>query len=109
MAVLVSQNGLLFLHAYDLYPDYRGSPYHIDIKQWMWGWTYGIDEAIQALEEHGYFKVLQAQDVTPESERQERVENWYQRATEERESFLKDFPDAQFPEPNRNHPPALMY
>jgi len=40
----------------------------------MWAWTYSMDEAVQALEEHGYFKVLKAQDVTSEEERQTRIE-----------------------------------
>jgi hypothetical protein len=68
-----------------------------------------MDEAIQALEEHGFFRVWQAQDVTSQDERQEHVEKWYRRAKEEKESFLKDFPDAQVPEPDRDNPPALMY
>jgi SAM-dependent methyltransferase len=101
--------GLLFLHAYDLHPSFRGRPYHVDIKQWMWGWTYGMDEAVQALEEHRFFRVLRAQDVTSQSERQEHVEKWYKQAQEEREAFLKDFPHAQYPAPDRHHPPRLMY
>ena len=68
--------GLLFLYAYDLAPSSRGEPYSLTIKQWMWSWTYAMDEAAQALEEFGYFKVLKAQDVSTEKQKEERIERW---------------------------------
>lgn len=102
-------NGYLFLHAYDLHPSYRGCPYHVDIDQWMWGWTYGIDEVVQMLQEHGYFKVLTAQDVTSEQEKQERIEHWFTAAMERYDTYRKDYPDATFEEPDRNKPPRLSY
>jgi len=102
-------NGLLFLHAYDLHPGWRGAPYHVDINEWMWGWTYGMDEAIQALEEHGYFKVLRAQDVTMEDERQERIDKWYNHAKEAYDANIKRYPNVQFQAPDRSRPPALSY
>ena len=37
--------GLLFLFANDLHPDWRGAPYGLQIDQWMWSWSYGIEEA----------------------------------------------------------------
>ena len=72
----IKSGGLLFLYAYELHPSWRGQPYHVDIKQWMWGETYGMDETAHALEEHGYFKVLRTLDTTTESERLERIERW---------------------------------
>jgi SAM-dependent methyltransferase len=102
-------NGLLFLHAYDLHPGWRGEPYHVDINQWMWAWTYSMDEAVQALEEHGYFKVLKAQDVTSEEERQTRIEKWYKRAKEEYDAYTKQYPNTRFPVPDPNKVPRLSY
>ena len=58
--------GLLFLYAYDQHPTWRGVPYHFDLHEWMWAWTYSMQEAVKALEEHGCFKVLKMQDVTTE-------------------------------------------
>ncbi len=102
-------NGLLFLHAYDLHPRWRGEPYQVDIKEWMWVWTYGMDEAVQALEEHGYFKVLKAQDVTPEEERQARIEKWYQYAKESYDEHIKQYPTSSYPAPDLNKVPRLSY
>lgn len=102
-------NGFLFLHAYDLHPKWRGEPYQVDIKEWMWVWTYGMDEAVQALEEHGYFKVLKAQDVTPEEEKLERLERWYNGAKEWYEAHIKQFPTSPYPAPDINKAPRLSY
>jgi SAM-dependent methyltransferase len=56
--------GLLFLYGYDTHPGWRGHPYDQVLDQWMWSWTRSLDEAVSALEEHGYFTVLQAVEVT---------------------------------------------
>jgi len=102
-------NGLLFLYAYDLHPGYRGSPYHIDLDQWMWGWTYGMDEAVQALEEHSKFQVLKAHEVTSEREKQERIEKWYKEAKERYDTYRKQNANTSYPEPERSNPPRLSY
>lgn len=79
--------GLLFLYANDLHPDWRGAPYSLQIDQWMWSWSYGIEEATRALEEFGYFKVLKAQDVTTAEERERRIANWRKYTQEEYEKY----------------------
>jgi SAM-dependent methyltransferase len=68
--------GLLFLYGYDLHPGWRGQPYHVQIKHWMWGGTRSIEETTQALEEHGYFKVLKTVITESEQARQERISKW---------------------------------
>lgn len=84
--------GLLFLYGYDLHPGWRGQPYDVDIHQWMWGGTRGMDEAVQALDEHGYFKVLKAQKVVNEQEYQEKVEQWRIQAQKEHDEWLQKLP-----------------
>ena len=101
--------GTLFLYAYDLHPGWRGHPYHVAIQQWMWAWTYSIEEAALALEEHGTFEVLRAQEVTSETEKQERVEKWYKYAKERYEVDAKQYPGIEHPAPDRNKPPLLSY
>lgn len=102
-------NGLLFLYAYELHPRWRGEPYGIELDHWMWSWTYGMDEAVQALEEHGYFKVVFAQNVTSEDRKQEQIEKWYNGAKEQYDSNVKQYPNVQFTAPDKNKPPALPY
>ena len=102
-------NGVLFLYASDLHPGFRGDPYHKDLEQWMWGWTYGMDEAARALEDHGYFRVLSVQDVTSEQAKQEKIEKWYQWARENYETQRKQYPNVAFQEPDREKPPKLSY
>jgi SAM-dependent methyltransferase len=58
--------GLLFLYGYDTHPGWRGHPFDQVLDQWMWSWTRSLDEAVRALEEHGYFSVLQAVEMSPE-------------------------------------------
>lgn len=60
--------GLLFLYGYDTHPGWRGYPYDEVLDQWMWSWTRSLDEAVRALEEHGYFSVLEAVEVSPPRE-----------------------------------------
>jgi SAM-dependent methyltransferase len=103
-------HGLLFLYAMELHPNWRGHPYHVDIDHWMWGWTYGMDEAIQALEEHGYYKVLKALDVTSEQAIQGRIERWYKAARDRYEEQSREpHPFYEYPEPDKSNPPALGY
>ena len=64
----LKSGGTLFLYGSDLAPSWRSSPYRLDIKQWMWGSYYGIDEVVQILEEHGYFDVLLTLEFSSESE-----------------------------------------
>jgi SAM-dependent methyltransferase len=101
--------GLLFLYAYDQHPGYRGNPYHLDLGQWIWGWTYGMDEAVRVLEEHETFKVLTVEDVTPEQEQQERLAIWYNQAKEQYDSQQEAYPNSSFPPPDRSKPPVLPY
>jgi len=84
--------GLLLLYGYDLHPGWRGQPYDVDIHQWMWSGTRGMDEAAQALEEHGYFKVLKTQEIVDEKEYQERVEQWRIRVQKEHDEWLQSLP-----------------
>jgi SAM-dependent methyltransferase len=101
--------GLLFLYGYDLHPSWRGMPYHVDLKQWLWGGTRGIDETVQALEEHGYFKVLKTANVITEDERLERIEGWRTYRKKEYENLVKNMPpDHQIPEPDLSTPPANL-
>jgi SAM-dependent methyltransferase len=79
---------LLFLYSYDTHPDWRGLPYDVELDQWMWSWSYGMEEAAQALEEFGYFKVLKMQDVTTEEEKEKRIANWRKHKQEEHEKVV---------------------
>lgn len=80
----IKPGGLLFLFGYDLHPGWRGLPLETVMKQPMWSWTYSADEARDALEEHGFFEVLEVMDVTTEEEREERRESARQRQEEDR-------------------------
>lgn len=88
----IKPGGLLFLYAYDTHPDWRGLPYDVEINQWMWSWSYGMEEAAQALEEFGYFKVLETKNVTTEEQKQERIENWRKYRQEEHDKLVKSWP-----------------
>jgi len=65
--------GRLFLYAYDSGPDWRGEPFHFIMKQWMWSWHYGLEEAAHRLEEHGYFKVVAKKRVWWDEEAEHKV------------------------------------
>jgi SAM-dependent methyltransferase len=65
--------GLLFLYGYDSGPDWRGEPFRFSVKQWLWAWHYGMDEAAHLLAEHGYFSVELARKVTVDPEDEQRV------------------------------------
>ena len=99
--------GLLFLFAHDLHPSWRGQPYSVDINQWMWTWTYGMEDAVQALEEFGYFKVLKVEDVSTAEEKAERIERWRKYTQEDYEKLIKSLPKgASFPAPDLTKVPT---
>lgn len=101
--------GLLFLNAYDLHPTWRGEPYHVDLERWMWGWSYGINEAAKILDEHGYFKVLDMQDVTSQEQKEEQLEKWFESAVKGHEEAMQKYPNYAGPAPDRKkHPPFPM-
>lgn len=105
----VRPGGLLFLYAYDTHPDWRGLPYDVEIHQWMWSWSYGLEEAAQALEEFGYFKVLDARNVTTEEQKQERIANWRKYTQEEHEKLVKSWPPGvPLPEPDLSKVPQNL-
>jgi SAM-dependent methyltransferase len=85
--------GLLFLHAHDLHPSWRGLPYGVDIKQWMWSWSYGLEEAAHALEEFGYFKMLRVTDVSTEQQKKERIERWRTSMLENHQRLVETMPE----------------
>lgn len=99
--------GLLFLNAYDLHPTWRGEPYRVDVNRLMWGWSYGSDEVVLALEEHGYFKALDVRNVTPKEYEQEQLDKWFASATKTHEEILKKNPSYDGPAPDRNRPPPF--
>lgn len=102
-------SSLLFLFANDLHPDWRGAPYSLQINRWMWSWSYGIEEATRALEEFGYFKVLKAQDVTTEEERERRIASWRKYTQEEYEKYSKMMPEgANYPPPDLSKIPTNL-
>jgi SAM-dependent methyltransferase len=91
--------GLLFLYGYDTNPGWRGMPYTIVMGQWMWSWTYSMDEAAQAIEEHGYFELVDFCSVTTQEETEERRTRLLERqAAEEAAAATADgqiLPDTQ--------------
>lgn len=100
--------GLLFLYGYDLHPGYRGHPYGVELDHWMWSWTYSMDEATKALEEHGFFKVLQRQEVSTEAEKQQRIEAWRKYSQEQHEQMVKQFPTLELAAPDLSKPPSNL-
>lgn len=88
----IKPGGLLFLYANDLHPSWRGRPYGVDINQWMWSWSHGMDDATKALEEFGYFKVLEVKEVTTQKQKDERMESWQKYKKEEHDKMIKFLP-----------------
>jgi SAM-dependent methyltransferase len=85
--------GLLFLYAYDLHPSWRGLPYDKAINQWMWSWTYSKQEVKGALEEHGYFEVLDSQSVITPEEKELQIARWRENKQKEYEQLVEKYPD----------------
>jgi SAM-dependent methyltransferase len=103
--------GLLFLYAYDTHPGWRGHPFGQVLDQWMWSWTRSLDEAVHALEEHGYFSVLQAVELPSVIDDEPEEQASAPAALEEVSEVLEHLPpDAvpfklpPFPEPKRTKP-----
>jgi hypothetical protein len=92
--------GLLFLYAYETSPGSRGNPLGVRIHQWMWSWTYSMQEAVEALEEHGYFKVLTSRNVTTKEEKQALFDEWRKDEQEQYERSL------QYTRPGDTPPPV---
>jgi SAM-dependent methyltransferase len=88
----IKPGGLLFLFVYDLHPSWRGLPYDDQINQWMWSWCHGMDDATQALEEFGYFKVLNVQNVTTEEEKERKIASWRKYTQEQYERLVESYP-----------------
>jgi len=84
--------GLLFLYGYNLHPNWRGEPYRVTLGQWMWGSTRGITETSRALQQHGYFKVLQTLGTTPEAVLQEKTAQWRLEKQKEHDEWLQSLP-----------------
>lgn len=81
--------GLLFLYGHDQHPNSRGLPYDVDISQWMWIWSHSMEEAAQALEEFGCFKVLKMEDVTLKEVKEKQEAEWRQYKQEQHEKLMQ--------------------
>lgn len=82
-------DGLLFLFACDLHADWRGHPLSLWKNSWVWEWMYTMSAATHALEKHGYFKVLESEDVTPLEQREAIVEEGRKNQQESYERQMK--------------------
>ena len=101
--------GILFLCGYDQHPGWRGFPYDVDINQWMWSQTYGMQEAAALLGEHGFFKVLKTKIVTDEAERALLIERWRAQTLANHEKMVIKYPsEANKPAPDLSKPPATL-
>ena len=101
----------MFLYGYDTHPGWRGRPFGHVLDQWMWSWTRSLDEAVSALEEHGYFNVLQAVElpsvIDDEPEEQDSLPVPLEAVSEALEQLPPDalpFMLPPFPEPKRTKP-----
>jgi len=100
---------LLFLYAYDLHPGWRGTPYDVQLGQWMWSWTYGVDEAARMLEEHSRFIVLQARSVLTEQLKEQSVSRWREAAQRRHQELMAGLPPgANIPPPDLSNPPSTL-
>lgn len=99
---------LLFLYAYDTHPSWRGVPYDIVLDQWMWSWSYGMEEAVQALEEFGYFKVLQMADVSTKEQKEKQIADWRKYTQEEHDRLVERLPQANIPAPDLSKVPQNL-
>jgi trans-aconitate methyltransferase len=92
-------SGLLFLFGFDSGPDWRGEPFSHRIGQWMWSWHYGMEETARLLEEHGYFKVIEAQKVQVDEKEAERIALELTKQKQEEEEYYQRQESAQSPVP----------
>jgi SAM-dependent methyltransferase len=100
--------GLLFLYAYDTHPSWRGVPYDIVLDQWMWSWSYGMEEAVQTLEEFGFFKALKCQDVSTEEQKEKQIADWRTYTQEAHDKLVKSWPGANIPAPDLSKVPQNL-
>ncbi len=63
-------------------------PYGVDVDQWMWSWCYGMEDAKQALEEFGRFRVLEVKDVTTDKEKERQITLWTEDRQKQHEMML---------------------
>ena len=89
--------GLLFLYGRDIGPRWRGDPVNCSLTQWMWSWFYGVEDAADLLEEHGYFKVLETRKVEIVSEEQDRIRRELVKQAEEFRKNQEDDPSSLEP------------
>lgn len=82
-------DGLLFLYAFDVGPDWRGAPFGHRLDHWMWSWHYGMEEAASMVEEHGYFRVLETQIVQMNEEDAKRIAQELEKQQQEEEEYRK--------------------
>jgi len=97
----VKPGGSLFLYGFASGPSWRGEPFSHSVGQWMWSWHYDMEEAASLLEEHGYFKVMDAKKVQVDPEEAERIAQELEKQKQEEEKYLqakKDHPSS-FPMP----------
>ena len=101
--------GQLFLYGYNLHPSWRGQPFEEDLGQWLWTETHSIHETTQALEEHGYFKVLKSEVVTGKTERRSIIRRWRASNLRNYKEMKKNMPpEYDLPEPDLSIPPANL-
>lgn len=109
----IKPGGRLFLYAFDNGPDWRGVPFNTVMEQWMWCWHYGLDEAAQRLEEHGYFKVVEKKRVWWDEEKEQMViqaiEAEKERAAEHRRKAAENPGQFQPYYPELHERPAYAY
>ena len=69
-----------------------------------------MDEAIRSLEEFGYFKVLDAQNVTTDEQKEEFIADWRKYRQEEYERVMKSLPTSvpALPEPDLSRVPENL-
>lgn len=88
-------NGRLFLYGFDNGPEWRGEPFSYTVGEWMWSWHYGMEEAANILEEHGYFKVLDVHKVMVDEEEDKRIAQELKKQKQEKEKYRRE---------QKNHP-----
>jgi SAM-dependent methyltransferase len=100
---------VLFLYAYDLHPGRRGSPFSVQIGQWMWSWTYSMQEAAGLLEEQARFRVLDARSVMTDEYKEKAIARWRENTQRQYEEILAGLPPgADYPPPDLTKPPATL-
>jgi SAM-dependent methyltransferase len=81
--------GRLFLYAFDSGPDWRGEPFSYRLAQWMWSSHYGMEEAANLLEEHGYFEVIDTCKVYVDKEEAERLAQELEKQKQKEEEYRR--------------------